>query len=249
MTATIPITQQHGEETGGPMSPVVSVMTGDKAGNSNSGSNPVVSRNANPVTPAYLNSTGSESYVGVDASLSDDDGLLLPGKFIFPRCQQDLSKADLEPVENFVATAISSEHGNKSTNGQANADDIAKAAQSYRALATSLRRPEDPEMLRKIFIALRTAGKGSSLYQLACFPDRHAHLIHLICKFNPFDIPLILENAPDETKLPYHDYSLADAYMHLVVAIISANSVHVVSFMSAIWRTLTLGKSEIQEAS
>ena len=250
MTATIPISQQHGEDSGGPLSPVMPVITGDKLEGDRSGINSATSRKVNPVTPGYRGSSGRASNVGDEGTLDYENGLRIPEKFVFPRCQRELSKAEIEPVERFVATAISSQHEysssnvNNTTGGQVDVKDAAKALESYRALAESLRRPEDPTMLQKIFVALRTA-----VYQVACFADRHAQLIHLLFKFNPFDLPRILDDASDETKLPYLDYSLADSYMHLMVAIISANSVHVVPFMSAIWRTLTLGRSDIQEAT
>ena len=254
MTATIPISQQNGENSGGPLSPVVPVITGDKLEGNSSGINSATSRKVNPVTPGHRGSSGSASNVGDEGTLDYENGLRIPEKFVFPRCQQELPKAEIEPIERFVATAISSQHEHSSNNvintgGQVDIKDAAKAMESYRALAESLRRPEDPTMVQKIFVALRTAGKGSSVYQVACFADRHAQLIHLLFKFNPFDLPRILEEASDETKQPYLDYSLADSYMHLMVAIISANSVHVVPFMSAIWRTLTLGRSDIEGAT
>ena len=258
MTAVTPITQQHGEDATGPISPVISATTGgDKEDISAHGGNAATSANVNPVTPGHTsrNSSRSGSSSGVEhESLKDDNGLLLPARFSFPRCRQDFLKSENEAIEEFVEKAISSQHENGGPSdscevGKAEANIAAEALKAYRAIADSLRRPEDPAMLRKLFVALRTAGKGSSLYRIACFADRHAQLMHLVCKFNAFDLPRTLEGASDETKLPYHDHSLADAYMHLVVAIISANSVHVVPFMSAIWRTLTFGRTGIQDST
>jgi hypothetical protein len=165
-------------------------------------------------------------------------------KFEFPPCVSP-SPTELAPIETFVENAISSQHSDVTVGeGSSEPTSTSDGHKGYRAIADALRRPEDPVMLHRILIALRTAGKGSSLYKVACFSQNHAQLTHLIFKFNPFDIPNTLQAASEEVTRPYRDYSMADAYMHLVVAMISANSVHVVPAMTAIWKRLNINRSE-----
>jgi hypothetical protein len=164
-------------------------------------------------------------------------------KFEFPPCVSP-SPTELAPIETFVEKAISSQHSDGTAGEGFSEPTSSDGHKGYRAIADALRRPEDPVMLHRILIALRTAGKGSSLYKVACFSQNHAQLTHLIFKFNPFDIPYTLQAASEEVTRPYRDYSLADAYMHLVVAMISANSVHVVPAMTAIWKRLNMSRSE-----
>lgn len=157
--------------------------------------------------------------------------------YVLPKCQMPPTKQFL-PVEKFVATAIESRLPQLSTTTP---QDNLHGRKSYQALAGALRRREDPAMLRMIFVALRTAGNGSTLHQLSGNPTKHNELLHLLLKFNPFDHKKVSTTAnkedmkksngnKDELDI-YQDYSLADAYFHLILALVSANSVFLVPAM------------------
>jgi RNA polymerase I-specific transcription initiation factor RRN3 len=156
--------------------------------------------------------------------------------YVLPKC--DLPPpSELEPIETFVSNAIQSQHDE-------NPDPT--FVQGYRAIADSLRRPEDPAMLRMIITALRTAGKGSTLYQMTS-SHKHAMLTHLIFKFNSFDIPRKLKDADEQVLKPFRDYSMADAHFQLILALISAKSVNVVPAMTAVWKMLAVSREEAPE--
>jgi RNA polymerase I-specific transcription initiation factor RRN3 len=170
------------------------------------------------------------------ADLGEKIEVLRVEAYILPKC--DLPPpSELEPIETFVSNAIQSQHDE-------NADPT--FVQGYRAIADSLRRPEDPAMLRTIITALRTAGKGSTLYQMTS-SQKHAMLTHLIFKFNSFDIPRKLKEADEQVLQPFRDYSMADAHFQLILALISAKSVNVVPAMTAVWKMLTFSRSEAPE--
>lgn len=156
--------------------------------------------------------------------------------YVLPKCDLP-SPSELEPIETFVSNAIQSQHDE-------NADPT--CVQGYRAIADYLRRPEDPAMLRMIIIALRTAGKGSTLYQMTS-SHKHAMLTHLIFKFNSFEIPRKLKEADEEVLTPFRDYSMADAHFQLILALISAKSVNVVPAMTSIWKMLVFSRNEVAE--
>ena len=101
-------------------------------------------------------------------------------------------------------------------------------------------------MLYQVLLALRIA--GSTLHQLTSFTKRHAHLVHLVFRVNPF-LPTkrALETAaksPDAaTKFAmFYDYSVADAFLHLVVALVSANTVFLSPALDAVWRLVVYGE-------
>ena len=197
----------------------------------------------NPVTPG-----GGEGIRGGGGGEVEEEAVSIEERFVFPPCPEP-TKVEIEPIEIFVAAAISSQHPNDSIEKEENDDDstttlFANHYQNYRVIANSLRRPEDPLMLLRILIALRTADKGISLYRIACYSNLHAQLLHLILKLNPFEVPVCLKQpnvvvTNDDKLLPYHNYSLADAYMHLLIALISANTIHVIPAMTSIWKVLT----------
>lgn len=143
---------------------------------------------------------------------------------VLPKCKMPPME-ELKPVQAFVANAVCSSEGSKSL-------------QSYRAILDCLRKREDPPMLLKILLALRTA--GSTLHHLTGVSKRHAHLVHLIFRLDPFDPPVnntTKSTSPDHMT-PYQNCSLADAHLHLLVAMVSANSVFLTPAMNAIWRLI-----------
>ena len=103
-------------------------------------------------------------------------------------------------------------------------------------------------MLEQIFLALRTADNGLTLHQLSSNPSKHAQLLHFLLRFDPFGaqrvdthkgqvIPNKIDdiNATEAVKTKDDGftsaYSLADAYFHLILALVSANSVFLVPTM------------------
>jgi hypothetical protein len=135
--------------------------------------------------------------------------------------------------------------------------------QGYRLIINNLKRPMDPPLLRKMFIALRTAGHGSVLNQIVLL-NNHAQLVHLIIRFQSTRKPKILlmeeernnttvvddENNTgnttaaastpnDELLRVYDDYTIIDAHLNLLLAMVSAKSTHVVPVISAVWKLLT----------
>ena len=131
-------------------------------------------------------------------------------RFVLPKCPQ-FSREEFQPVETFVATAVAARDSNSKT---------------YRAILDSIRKPEDPLMLCKILLALR----GSTLHQLSGNPKGHAHLLHLLFRLDPF----VKEEYPILSGM----HSLADAHLHLLLALVSANSVFLNPGMNALWRLL-----------
>ncbi|KAL3893175.1 MAG: hypothetical protein SGARI_008335, partial [Bacillariaceae sp.] len=145
----------------------------------------------------------------------------------------------MEPIEKFVVNSMQSQ-GN-----QADAlDDHPSHMEGYRAIITSFKRPSDPLTLHKLLIALRTAGAGSILNQLA-LSSHHSQLVHLIIRFDPTTAPanyeeiFVADGDHDAMLAVYRDYSLCDAHFHLLLAMVSAKSTHVLPVLSAIWRILT----------
>ena len=169
-----------------------------------------------------------------------------------------------------TTTTTSSTSPTKSTSSSIDPNHL----QGYRLIINSLKRPMDPPLLRKMFIALRTAGHGSVLNQIALL-NNHAQLVHLIIRFQSTRKPKILlleeeqnnnnsnnttmvdgsenntgnnnnnttktttANPNEELLQVYNDYTIIDAHMNLLLAMVSAKSTHVVPVMSAIWKLLT----------
>lgn len=146
---------------------------------------------------------------------------------------------ELEPVETFVSNAIQSQLQENPDPGHVD---------GFRAIADSLRRPEDPKMLYMVLVALRTAGKGSTLYQMATVNEKFSMLTHLIFKFNPFHIPDKMKEEKEESFYSvYRDWSMADAHFRLILALVSAKSVHVLPALTAVWRILTANRTAAKE--
>jgi hypothetical protein len=70
---------------------------------------------------------------------------------------------------------------------------------------------------------------------------------------DPFNPPLKIQKEHEhDAKIfffVYHDYSLADAYLNLVVAVVSANSVFLTPVLTALWKLLALPSLEEGELS
>lgn len=161
--------------------------------------------------------------------------------YFLPKCELPPRK-QFAPVERFVASAIQSKL-------ELTGDDNAQKA--YQAVMDAIRRKRDLAMLQQIFLALRTADNGLTLHQLSSNPSTHAQLLHFLLRFDPFGaqrvdthkgqvIPNKIDdiNATDAGKAKDDGltsaYSLADAYFHLILALVSANSVFLVPTMVCI---------------
>ena len=129
-------------------------------------------------------------------------------------------------MRSVVAAAIEAQHSPEPNPG---------ALQQYRGLIDSLRSKQDLEIVKCILIALRTSGKGKTLTYLTQSATKHAHLIHLIVRLNPYELP------GDEVTA---DYDIADAQLNLLMAIVSSNSVFLVPTLNALWKSLSVNKAE-----
>lgn len=150
--------------------------------------------------------------------------------YILPKCELPPRKR-FAPVEKFVANAVQSK---LELEGDSNSQ------KAYNAVMDAIRRKRDLAMLEQIFLALRTAGNGSTLHQLSGNPTKHAQLLHFLLRFDPFSSQHVDKHGgqviPDDANGQQKDdpasaYSLADAYFHLILALVSANSVFLVPTM------------------
>lgn len=181
------------------------------------------------------------------------------------------------PVEKFVAGFVESLFAPPTLAAAAQ-----QRSQGMRAIGGVLRTREDPVMLFKVLLALRTAGHGSVLRLLASDSRKADSLLHLIFAVDPFVPPdtlvqTIAKEIEDETKArskspirsrsksspptvnvlidperlkkdprlqPFFSFQIADAHLHLLVALASANSIHVTHAVSAIWKMATQGLAD-----
>jgi RNA polymerase I-specific transcription initiation factor RRN3 len=148
----------------------------------------------------------------------------MESRFVLPKCPLP-PHDEFHPVETFVANAIASRESEQDS------------TKEYRAILDCLRNRKDQPMLFKVLLALRTS--GSTLYQLTSSSKTHAHLLHLLFRLDPF---LPCEDKLQDTIL---DYSLADAHLHLILALVSANSVFLTPGMNALWR---LAHQDLEDA-
>lgn len=159
-----------------------------------------------------------------------------PQQFILPKCFVPPENV-MRPVETFVARAISSQHEETK--------DGVMPQKEYKAILEIFRSKNDAVMLQRLMIALRTAGNGSTLHLLTSHTSKHTHLIHQIIRLDPFNLPHPQKKeapvddcaATDATEVV--DYTLADAQFHLIIALVSANSVFLVPALAALWNLLT----------
>lgn len=169
--------------------------------------------------------------------------------YLLPKCHHP-PQEEMNPVENFVEKAVKE--------FMELPDNDTSRSNSYRVLVGTIKTKNDPPMLYKIFLAIRTAGNGSTLHQLSGNPAKHGQLMHVLLRFNPFVAPFKparSDSKKGQPKTPekessdrdeewakmtkcFEDYSLADAYFHLILALISANSVNAVPAITAVWKLL-----------
>jgi hypothetical protein len=142
--------------------------------------------------------------------------------FVLPKCEMP-SKNEYEPVEIFVAQAITEQNKQASE---------ATPTVQYKGLLDAVRFRKDPAMLRKLLLALRTSGNGTTLHFLTATSHKHARLIHAVFRINAFELP---------NDLMYH---CADAQLHLILALVSANLVFLVPALSCLWKQVAIGEVE-----
>ena len=155
------------------------------------------------------------------------------GYYTLPRCVMP-PLSELQPIETFVMNAIQSQHN------EAAATIDPSHAQGYRAIIDGLKRPVDPPMLRLVLIALRTAGNGTALNLITTHSTIHAQLVHWIFRFNPTLRPKIPRDEESESLCAvFHDGSLLDAHLHLILAMVSARTVNLVPALTCVWKMLS----------
>lgn len=169
---------------------------------------------------------------------------------------------EFSPVEHYVTVAITSHTNSPSSESavtiKAEPSDgtstgnssVASYLSGYRAILDCIRKRNDPPLLWKILLALRSR----SLSLIASSPSQHAHLLHVIMKLdvykppkaltmdintNPGDARKSLNVISNEEAIKYfEDYSIADAYLHLLVGLVSANSIFLIPCLESIWKNL-----------
>jgi RNA polymerase I-specific transcription initiation factor RRN3 len=159
----------------------------------------------------------------------------------------ELPKCEFPPPETYalteraVAQAVQEQH----TRAQNRQPGLGVA---YRGIIDTLKSTEDLEMIRMILLALRTSGKGRTLTYLTQSATTHASLIHLVLRLNPYElqkpkkkgkIPRTANSPVGATATVVTDYAMADAQLHLLMAIVSANSIFLVPTMTSLWKMLT----------
>ena len=102
---------------------------------------------------------------------------------------------------------------------------------NYQKLCDGFRNNKKTEgsMLHKLLIALRTAG----LSTIASSSSKHTRLIHYIAKLDPFSSP---------------NDDVVHAHFHLLIALVSANSVFAVPTLTSLWKLLIAGEKEETES-
>ena len=168
---------------------------------------------------------------------ADEQKKILKRQYPIPKCKLP-PVSEMAAIEKFVENAVQSQE--RRTSETANKPEPSHL-EGYKAILEALKRPNDPAMICKVLLALRTAGHGSILNMLA-LTDHHAQLLHLVIRFVS-TIPPILDEAvtgdADAVLQVYKDYSLCDAHFNLLLAIVSARSTHVVPILNSVWKLLT----------
>lgn len=191
--------------------------------------------------PADLEQASNKEENDIPAKLTEDiswipcksmDWATIP-KPILP------SKEDFDAVETFVFDAI-----NMRTDADTRQMDPEKqksAALGYRAILDLLRKQDDVELLKKILLAIRTSGGGATLGLIIRNSKKHNMLIHMIFQMDPFRFDQRQKDysGKAETDNIFQvDLDLADAYLNLILALVSANSVFLTPALNMLWRCI-----------
>lgn len=149
-------------------------------------------------------------------------------------------KEEYEPVENFVFDAISSRSMKDISQLPVDLELQKAGTLGNKAILNLLRKRDDQGMMKKVLLALRTCGEGTTMGKIISDSKRHSNLLHLIFRLDPFplDVPAPGVLAKNEA-VPY-DLSLADAHLNLIVALVSANSVFLTPALIMLWRYIQI---------
>ncbi len=210
--------------------------------------------------PPYANGTKAKSDEQNPQNLSvedsnadaDNDGTCdeisyLPCKSmdwaILPKPDADKKALHLEPVEKFVSEAISSRTSRDVSTESSQKKEV--AVSHYRAILDLLRKGDDVVMTKKVLLALRSSGEGTTMGKIIGNSKRHSNLLDLIFRLEPFGIEKKKSGDDSEQSTPDlkamlldSDLSLADAHLNLIVALVSANSVFLAPALNSIWRQI-----------
>lgn len=138
----------------------------------------------------------------------------------------------------------------------------------YQGLMDILKRPDDPMLLRKFFVALRTADHGTVLQRLA-LSDEHSKLSNLIFCFDSTRPSPALAGEWEEVQAKaaaataaaaknvygdannavttallhkmqiFQDYTLCDAHFHLMLGMVSTRPTRSKPLLTSVWKLLT----------
>lgn len=148
-------------------------------------------------------------------------------------------KEDFGAVETFVFDAISMRSVVETC--PMDPEKQKSAALGYRAILELLRKQDDLELLRKILLAIRTSGEGATLGLIIRNSKKHSMLIHLIFQMDPFPFDQNSKEGSEKEatdNLPQFNLDLADAYLNLILALVSANSVFLTPTLNMLWRCI-----------
>ena len=159
--------------------------------------------------------------------------------FVLPKCPLP-QPSELAAMERFVEAAIREQDAQP---------EHAAPLPSYKGLLDALRWKSDIDAVRNILVALRSAGRGATLHLLTGSSKKHARLIHQILRLNPFELPTPPISNPtgslDAPTLATSNYDVADAQLHLLLAVVSANTVFLIPTLTFAWKLLTTRYEEV----
>ena len=138
-------------------------------------------------------------------------------KHNLPLCRMP-EPEELQPVATFVAKAVLEQQEGKQS-------------VAYDALVNSFKHRGEPVMLHRTLLACRTSGQTLTLITKA--DGKQSHLLHQILRLNPAHVQI--RNVEDDLM----EFDILDALIHLLVAIVSANSVFLVPVLTRLWKLLT----------
>ena len=108
-------------------------------------------------------------------------------------------KEEYEPVENFVFDAISSRSMKDISQLPVDLELQKAGTLGNKAILNLLRKRDDQGMMKKVLLALRTCGEGTTMGKIISDSKRHSNLLHLIFRLDPFPLdvpPLVAATLP-----------------------------------------------------
>lgn len=144
-------------------------------------------------------------------------------------------KVEFEPVEKFVTDAIKS-ISSRST--PTSAEEYKSSVHAYKSILEAFRKGDDLVLLKNILLALRTGGNGTTLNDITSETKKHSNLLHLIFRFDSFNVNANVEENSSGAYTKTADFTLVDAHLNLLVALVSANSVLLSPTLNTMWRNI-----------